>query len=393
MIFHFCKMKTPLTVFCFVYALLILPNTRVEGQDQKEEPQRTLTLSTLEGRGSPHFEFTLPSGNIYERIEQQFNNLHVVFDLNFNFLDSSIGADVGFSYPVGVFIPGIHFFQNVDLENLVAPQFQGGELTLLPTEKYVSRNRGIGLEFIFNVTPIFSITPEFLLNETFKGSFTTDLTLDEGIDWIAKTSFVVDSTKSWPEGTPEPKHGVVFSSVFNTRFRNVITNPVSIGHSIAVQTSHQLRDRLFITESLGFNYPIFVWNEDISNYFNLGGFDTLRGYPYGSIAAFRYLLNRFDLGAGVFPNAQIKLKLLKRRATIHDYRVFFILDGLLAQDHLSWDSAVNIYGGCGGGLSFLISGEKQQHVKLSTYIVQPIDPGLFPIFYFQTSFYNFESQI
>jgi hypothetical protein len=383
--------KLPLAVLLFAHVLLLLPSVRMQGQDQKEEPQRTLTLSTLEGRGSPHFEFTLPSGNISERIEQQFNNLHVVFDLNFNFLDSSIDADVGFSYPVGFFIPGIHFFQNVDLENLITPQFQGGELILLPTEKYVSRNRGIGLEFIFNVTPNFSITPAFLMNDTFKGSFTTDLILDEGIDWNARMSFVLDSAKSLPVGGPEPKHIVVFSSMFNTRFRNVLTNPVSIDNSNVLQTNHQLGDRVIITESLGFNYPIYIWNRDISMYHSLGGFDTLRGYPYGSIAAFRYLLNRIDLGAGVFPNARIKL--LKRRATIHDYRIFFIFDGLLAQDHLSWDSAVNVYGGCGAGFAFLISGEKQQHIKVSTYVVQPIEPGRFPIFYFQTSFFSFEKKI
>jgi len=390
---HINSKKLPLAALLFVHALLLLPNTRVEGQDQKEEPQRTLTLSTLEGRGRPRFEFTLPSGNISERIEQQFNNLHVVFDFNFNFLDSSIDADVGFSYPVGFFIPGIHFFQNVDLENLVAPQFQGGELTLLPTEKYVSRNRGIGLEFIFNLTPNFSITPAFLMNDTFKGSFTTDFILDEGIDWIAKTSFVVDSANSRPEGTTIPNHRVVFGSVFSIRLRNTLTNPVSVDHSNVLQTNHQLGDRVFITESLAFNYPIYIWNRDISNYNSLGGFNTIRGYSYGSIVVFRYLLNRFDIGALIFPKAQIKLKLLKRKATIHDYRAFFIFDGLLAQDHLSWDSAVNAYGGCGGGLSFLISGEKQQHIKLSTYIVQPIEPGRLPVFYFQTSFFNFESKI
>lgn len=363
------------------------------GQEQKEEPQRTLSLSTLEGRISPHFEFTLPSGNISERIEQQFNNLHTFFSLNFNFLDSSIGADVAFSYPLGFFIPGIHFFQNVDLENLVAPQFQDGELTLLPTEKFVSRNRGIGLAFIFNVTPIFSVTPEFLMNDTFKGSFTTDLVLDEGIDWIAKLSFAVDTVKSLPVGAPEPKHSVVFSSEFNTRFRNVLTNPVSINHNNVLRTNHQFGKRLFLTESIGFSYPIYIWDDEISRYYSLGGFNTIRGFSYGSIAAFRYLLNRIDLGARVFPNGQINLKLRKRRATIGDYRVFFIFDGLLAQDRLSWDSAVNIYGGCGAGFAFLISGEKKQHLKVSTYVVQPIEAGRFPIFYFQTSLFNFEKQI
>lgn len=380
--FHLKRKKLPLAVLFIVHALLILPNTRLEGQDQKEEPERTATLSTLEAKISPQFEFTLPSGNISERFEQRFNNLHTVFNLNFNFLNSSIDADVAFSYPLGFFIPGIHFFQNVDLENLIAPQFQDGELVLLPTEKYVSRNRGIGLNFIFNVTRMFSITPAFLMNDTFKGSFTTELTLDEGIDWIANMSFVVDSAKSKPEGTPEPNHRIVFSSVFNTRFRNVLTNPVSIDHSNVVQTNHQLRDRVFIAESLAFNYPIYTWNRDISTYYSLGGFNTIRGYPYGSIVGFRYLLNRFGMGTRVFSEAQIKLKLFKRKATIHDYRLLLILDGLLAQDHLSLDSAVNFYGGCGGGFSFLISGEKQQHIKVSIYVVQPIELGRLPIFYF-----------
>ena len=319
--------------------------------------------------------------------------MHTVFSLDFNFLNSSIDADVAFSYPLGFFIPGIHFFQNVDLENLVAPRFQDGELVLTPTEKFVSRNRGIGLAFIFNVTSILSITPELLMNDKFKGSFTTDLVLDEGIDWIARLSFVLDSSKSRSAGAPTPKHSVVFSSLFNTRFRNVLTNPVGIDHKNVLITNLQFGDRLFLTESIGFSCPIYIWNEEISSYYSLGGFNTMRGYSYGSIAAFRYLPNRIDLGAGVFPNAQIKLKLRKRRATIGDYRVFCIFDGLLAQDHLSWDSAVNVYGGCGAGFAFLVSGEKQQHLKVSAYVVQPVEQGRLPIFYFQTSFFNFEKSI
>lgn len=382
-----------LSVIVIVQVLLLLSNVQMHGEEQKEEPQRSLSLSTIESRVSPHFEFTLPSGNISERIEQQFNNLHTVFNLNFNLLDSSIDADVAIFYPLGFFIPGIHFYQNVDFENPVAPQFQDGELSLLPTKKFVSRDRGIGLDFIFHLTPIFSIIPAFLMNETFKARFTEDLILDEGIDWIAKLSFVLDSAKSLPAGSPAPKHGIGFSSVFSTRFRDVLTNPVSIDHTNVLRTSHQFGDRLFLTESIGFNNPIYIWNTEVAGFYSLGGFNTIRGYSYGSVAAFRYLLNRIDLGAGVFPNAQIKLKLRKRRATIGDYRIFLILDGLLAQDRLSWDSPVNIYGGCGAGFAFLISGEKQQHLKVSTYVVQPVEPGRFPIFYFQTSFFNFEKQI
>ncbi len=393
MISLFCRKKLPLAVFCFVNVLLILTDTRLEAQEQKEEPQRTVAMSTLEAKITPNFEFTLPSGNISERLEQQFNNLNTVFTLNFNFLNSSIEADAAFSYPLGFFIPGVHFFQNVDLENLIAPRFQDGELGLLSTDKYISRDRGIGVDLVFNVTPVFSITPSFLMNDTFKGSFTTDLILDEGIDWIARMSFALDSAKSQPEGIPEPRHRVVFNSVFNVRFRNTLANPASVDHSNVVQSYHRLWDHVFITESLTFSYPIYIWNQEISRFYSLGGFNTIRGYTYGSIAAFRYFLNRFDLGFDVFPNASIKIKLRKRRATVHDYRIFFILDGLLAQDHLSWNSVAHIYGSCGAGFTFLLSGEKQQHIKVSTYVVQPLQAGRLPIVYFQTSFFNFEKKI
>jgi hypothetical protein len=393
MISLFCRKNLSLAVFCFVNVLLILTDTRLQAQEQKEESQRTVAMSTLEAKITPHFEFTLPSGNISERLEQQFNNLNTVFTLNFNFINSSIDADVAFSYPLGFFIPGVHFFQNVDLENLIAPSFQDGELGLLPTDKYVSRDRGIGVDLVFNVSPVFSITPSFLMNDTFKGSFTTDLILDEGIDWIARTSFAVDSAKSQPEGSPEPRNRVICSSVFNTRFRDTLKNPVSIDHNNIMQSYHRLWDHVFIAESLTFSYPIFIWNREISRYYSLGGFNTIRGYTYGSIAAFRYLLNRFDLGFDVFPNESIKIKLRKRSAMIHDYRLFIILDGLMAQDHLSWNSAAHIYGGCGGGFSCLLSGEKQQHIKVTTYVVQPLEASRLPIVYFQTSFFNFAKKV
>jgi hypothetical protein len=373
--------------------ILMFPQNGLEAQEQKAAPGRTVAMSTLEARITPHFEFTLPSGSISERIEQQFNNFNMAFTLDFNFFNSSIDADIAFSYPLGFFVPGIHFYQNVDLENLIAPTFQDGELSLLATDRYIARDRGIGADLAFHLTPAFSITPSFLMNDTFKGSFTTDLILDEGIDWVGRMSFVLDTGKSQPEVLPEPRHRIFFSSVFDMRFRDTLTNPASLDHSNFLQSNHRLWNRVFITESLAFNYPIYIWNEKISHYYSLGGFKTIRGYTDGSITAFRYLLNRIDLGLEVFPNGSVEIKVLKRSATMHDYRILFVVDGLLAQDHLSWDSEPKLYGGCGGGFACLLSGEKQQHIKVSTYIVQPLQAGRLPVVYFQTSFFNFEKEI
>jgi hypothetical protein len=136
----------------------------------QEEPTRTIRMGVLEAQVTPQLELTLPSGDISQRLDQTFNNLLMVFNLHFNILDSSIDADLGFSYPVGFFVPTLRFFQSVDLENLVAPRLQGGELSLLPSEKFISRNRGIGLELNFELTSIFAIVPSFLFNETFMGN-------------------------------------------------------------------------------------------------------------------------------------------------------------------------------------------------------------------------------
>jgi hypothetical protein len=372
--------------------VLAAAGTGLTAQNQIEVPAAPDTLSAAAAGADHQFEFTLPSGNVAERIEQRFNNLQMVFSFNFNFLNSSIGADVAFSYPLGFFVPGVRFYQVVDLENLVAPQFQGGELTLLPSEKYVSRDRGVGIEFMFNVTPAFSITPSFLMNDTFKGSLATDLSLDKGIDWIAELSFAVDQGRNRPAGGPEPRHRVVFGSQFYMRFRDELSNPASIDHRSLLKTYHRFGEHGTITDSLGLSYPIFIWNTEISRFYSLGGFDTIRGYSYGSIAAFRYLLNRLDLGFDIFQNAGINFKVLKRSMRIHDYTLFLIIDGLLAQDHLSWDTPVQIYGGCGAGFSFLMSGQRGNHLKLSAYAVQPVVAGRLPIFYFQMSFFSFEQQ-
>ena len=65
----------------------MLSNVLTSAEEQDDQVKRTVSLSMLEGTISPGFELTLPSGSITERFEHRFNNIHTIFNLNFNFLN------------------------------------------------------------------------------------------------------------------------------------------------------------------------------------------------------------------------------------------------------------------------------------------------------------------
>jgi hypothetical protein len=118
-------------------------------QDQKDTEQKQEEIQKMEvnvtdvsARLSPTFEFELPSGNVYERFAERFNHMAMTFGLNYNFLDNQIEGDVEFAYPIRRWTPAVTFFLDPDFENDVTPQLQGDTVVILPTDKYIWRERG-----------------------------------------------------------------------------------------------------------------------------------------------------------------------------------------------------------------------------------------------------------
>jgi hypothetical protein len=94
----------------------------------QEEQQIDVGVSEVRARINPNFEFALPSGNIYQHFGENFNNLNMTFNLNYNFLDNDINGDVTFAYPIQRFTPSITFAEDLDFENYIAPSIQEGTI-------------------------------------------------------------------------------------------------------------------------------------------------------------------------------------------------------------------------------------------------------------------------
>jgi hypothetical protein len=364
-----------------------------ETVEKTESEKVDIKVTKINAQVSPQLELTLPSGNVYEHFVEEFNNLRIIFDLNYNFLNNSIGGDLTFKYPINRFEPGIKFFLDLDFENFFYPQLNEGEVTILPTEKYISRKRGLELSLSYNMFHNFYVIPAFIINDSFRGSLTTSSIIEEGTDLTARTSFVYDSLRAKEPDKKLAFEGIYYRSVFDTRFRNSFDNPVSIDNVNNFLFRYNFFDRWYLGEKLNLSYPIKIWNRDLSSFYSLGGFDSIRGYEFRSINAFRFVHLATNLEVEILQDKELKFKIGKLQTRMHQYRVFLLLDELLTQESISLGSKVNFFSSIGTGFSFVLSGRKRGHFKIETYIAQPLQKGGSPLLYFRTSLYKLEKKL
>ena len=150
---------------------------------------------------------------------------------------------------------------------------------------------------------------------------------------------------------------------------------------------------MFIEEKLSVNYPIKIYDKEKVNYYQLGGFDNIRGYGQGAINAIRFLLLSTNLEGIILRDKEIQFKKSKRNTTIHQFALLFLLDGLLEQDRLNIHSPVHVHSSLGAGFSFLITREEKKHLKVAVYAAQPLEGGFSPVIYMRSTLFNFESKI
>jgi hypothetical protein len=396
-----------LMTFAIVLSISLVPlslhaeeeNEKIEVEQPEETVEKTeskkldVKVTKINAQISPQLELTLPSGNVYEHFVEDFNNLRIIFDLNYNFLNNSIGGDLTFKYPIKRFEPGIKFFLDLDFENFFYPQLEGGEFTILPTEKYISRRRGLELSLSYNMFRNFYVIPAFLINDSFRGSLTTSSVIEEGTDLTARTSFVYDSLRAKDPDKRLAFEGIYYRSVFDARFRNSFDNPVSIDNVNNFLFRFNFWDRWYLGEKVNLSYPIKIWNRDLGSFYSLGGFDSIRGYEFRSINAFRFIHLSTNLEVEILRDKELKFKVGKLQTRMHQYRVFLLLDELLTQESLSLGSRVNFFSSIGTGFSFVLSGKKKGHFKIETYIAQPLEKGGSPLLYFRTSLYKLEKKL
>jgi len=342
---------------------------------------------------SPTVTLSFPSGNFYMHFEQDFNILETVFDFNYNFFNDGVDSRVSFAYPFGRFIPAIGFSGNFNYENFVAPTIVGSDVYLAPTDKYVSRVRSVDLNLSFNVLKNFYLTNFFIVSDIFKARLSTATILDEGVDLIERVGVIYNTLGVKELPTRIEVEGVYFRSLFDFRYRDSFRKPLSLDNHNVVLLHANIHDRLFIEEKVSLNYPIKVYDKEKVYYYQLGGFDNIRGYGQGAINSIRFLLLSTNLEYEIFRDKEIQFKKSERHTTLHQFTLLFLLDGLFEQDRLSIHLQVHFYSSLGAGFSFLITREGKKHLKVAVYAAQPLESGFFPVIYLRSTVFNFESKM
>lgn len=100
--------------------------------------------------------------------------------------------------------------------------------------------------------------------------------LDEGTDITLRTGAIYHTLEA-----KKPEHmltfeGVYFSSFFDWIFRNSFNDPTSLSNANRLILKFGLHERWLFEEAVSLNYPIKTWVRDISGFYALGGFDTIR---------------------------------------------------------------------------------------------------------------------
>jgi hypothetical protein len=351
-----------------------------------------IQYSEVRARISPAVEFALPTGLVTISFSQLFNNLGLYFYLDYGTISSDINSEIKFDYNLGKFVPYVRFFLQADFENLVAPAISGSGIGFVPTHKYIYRSRGLEPGLGYRVLPKFSIEPSFLVDDMFKGSLTEGTVLDEGVDLVPRVSFVYDSVTA-----PDPEDslyfkGLYYRSLFQARFRDSFEDAVSMENQNLMLLHLNIKRKWYFRERMSIDYPLAIWDRERANYYELGGFDTIRGYEDKSIYSYSFFLLTTDAEHEFLKDSELQLK-KKNVLRIHQYRLKLLFDSLLTQDRIGIEGGVDYLASLGTGFAFVLSGKRNTHFRIELYGAQALTKPFSPIIYFRTSLFNLEKRL
>jgi hypothetical protein len=177
------------------------------------------------------------------------------------------------------------------------------------------------------------------------------------------------------------------------RFRDSFQDATSLENQNLLLLHLNVQRKWFFRERMTIDYPLAVWDQELVNYYELGGFDTIRGYQDRSIYSYRFFLLTTDVEHEFLEDREIQLKMKKSVLRIHQYRLTLLFDSLLTQDRIGIEGGVDYLASLGAGFSFVLSGKRNAHFRIELYGAQALTEPFGPIIYFRTSLFNLEKRI
>jgi hypothetical protein len=245
-----------------ILALVLLvhaPSRFGQAADADEYSGFDISVDSVRAQISPQFEVALPSGNISQHLSVGFDNLEPSTDLDYRVVDNNIGGQFTLEFPIGRFTPYINFHQDVDFEKFVEPRISLDGVSLVPSNKYLSRQRGFTAGLTYALFRNLSIEPSVTVNEVFKFDLEESRIDDEGVDIIPRISLIYDGIRVERDGGDFFFNGLYGETNFGVRFRG-FSNPISSHLENRLLAVADIRERIFFEEELTFDTPIVVWN-------------------------------------------------------------------------------------------------------------------------------------
>ncbi len=381
--------------------LLSAPLSAQSGSDDGERPdsavrettQPRVELSTFRADVRPDFEIVLPTGAITQSIPLTFGRFGIDTTLGYAVNGNEIKGEMVFSYDLGRVRPELRFFQRVDFEDYVDPRFTTSSVDVFSDEEFVSRRRGVEPRVSMSVLPNTRVGTAMRVTDTFQWSLSDDELVDEGIDLVPQVFLIYDNMRAVDPNRVLEVSGIAGRVTVSERFRNSFENPVSLELQNRLLFQYLLGENWSIEENVSFDTLIDIWRDELVKMYQLGGFDSVRGYAPNEIEAVRAGMLSTELSRRILRSLDTSFSPReRRRISIHQYRVFAFSDVAVTQRSLPIDSSPSYYGSAGLGIGAVVS-RGRIHLDVSLAAAQPFELGRLPVVYLRTTLFNFERRL
>jgi hypothetical protein len=358
-----------------------------------ETAEPRVELSTFRAEVRPELEVVLPTGAITQSIPLQFGNLQIDTTLGYAVNGNELDGEMVFSYRVWRLRPQLSFFQSVDFEDYVDPRFNTSGVDVFSDEEFISRQRGLEPRVSMTVLPHTRVGTALKLTDTFEWSLSNDELVDEGLDLVPKAFVVYDNMKAVDPNRVLEFSGVAGRTAVSQRFRNRFDNPVSLEWQNRLLLQFLMGPNWTFEEQVTFDTFLRTWDRDLAKVYQLGGFDSVRGYAPNEIDAVRAGMLSTQVSRRILRELDTQFRVReRRRVDLHQYRLFAVSDLAATQRSLSLDSEPSFYGSAGGGVGMVISSGRI-HLDISLTVSQPFELERLPVVYVRTTLFNFERRL
>lgn len=377
-----------------------------ETGDARSEPrgeEPTIKVDSVGVRVLPQLEFVIPYGVISQSADIPIGQSVISTNADFDLAASAVAGEVGLRRRFGSWEPGIRAYQRANAEGIAEPRITGGEVRLIPDERYLERQRGVvgGLSWYIQDDVVgngeleLTESIETLLSEPTDG----EALRNSRFEIIPSLSMELRRLRIQTPTRSADIKGTYLRFTLSQRYVDRFSNPAALSGRIATLLSLDPLPSMALEHQISATTPLYIWDRELFNPLGLGGFDTLRGFGSGDVTETRGLIARNTLTWSPFPETSAEFESpvvgeedMTVNVRVHNFKALLAVDALLAQKDPELDSEISAYLGTGPGAALTISTRGSIHFDLRAYLVWPVGHDTIPVFYLRGAVFSISTE-